>query len=307
MSLEVDPQSKPKCPLTLKLPSKSQLLARPSLESSSIPPTATSESFPPSTPLNVKFAPLPQLSPRKRRSSVPLGMAGREQLLSRRSGRKGGQAPPMWTDEGPEEYRLQQEELAARQARSTAYAAYAAARQEEEDEDDSESKYGRHKKKNGEQVDEDDRFLVLGRIVKGASKTLWKRVSNKDVAVAAAAATSIPKAKEDCNTTTRSWTTPTKAGSPRPLRPILGTVISNTKTDDHQREGEEEEEEGGVYQWEEEIGNTLLRNISQTETIVEGRVYSHFTSKVEALSRSPPPSPRRMIFMRPPKKLPRSK
>jgi len=299
MSLEVDPQSKPKCPLTLKLPSKSQLLALPSLESSSIPPTATSESFPLTTPLNVKFAPLPQMSPRKRRSSVPLGMAGRGQLLSRRSGRKGGNASPMWTDEGPEEYRLQQEELAARQARSTAYAAYAAARQEEE-EDDSESKDGR-RKKDGEQVGEDDRFLVLGRIVKGASKTLWKRVSNKDVAVAAAASTSMPKAKEDCNTTNG-----TKAGSPPPLRPILGTIISNTRTDDHQREGEEEEE-GGVYQWEEQIGNTLLRNISQTETIVERRVYSHFTSKVEALSRSPPPSPRRMIFMRPPKKHPPSK
>lgn len=297
MSLEVDPQSKPKCPLTLKLPIKSQLVALPSLESASIPPTATSESFPPSTPLNVKFAPLPQLSPRKRRSSVPLGMAGRGQLLSHRSGRKGGNAPPMWTDEGPEEYRLQQEELAARQARSAAYAAYAAARQEEEEEDDSESKYGR-RKKNGEQVGEDDRFLVLGRIVKGASKTLWKRVSNKDVAVAAAAAASMPKTKEDFNTTNG-----TKAGSPPPLRPILGTITSNTRTDDHQRE----EEEGGVYQWEEQIGNTVLRNISQTETIVEGRVYSHFTSKVEALSRSPPPSPRRMIFMRPPKKLPPSK
>jgi len=163
------------------------------------------------------------MSPRKRRSSVPLGMAGRGQLLSRRSGRKGGNASPMWTDEGPEEYRLQQEELAARQARSTAYAAYAAAQQEEEEEDDSESKHGRRKKKNGEQVGEDDRFLVLGRIVKGASKTLWKRVSNKDVAVAAVASTSMPKAKEDCNTTNG-----TKAGSPPLLRPILGTIISNT-------------------------------------------------------------------------------
>jgi hypothetical protein len=201
----------------------------------------------------------------------------------------------MWTDEGPEEYRLQQEELAARHARSIAYAAYAAAQQEEEEDD---SEYGR---KDGEQVGEDDPLLFLGRIVKGAGKTLWKRVSNKDVAAATAAVTSMEDSK------TGSRITPTKAGPPPPLRRVLGTIISNktSNVDDHRREGEEEE--GGVYRWEEEIGNTLLRNVSQTETIVEGRVYSHFTSKVEALSRSPPPSPRRMIFMRPPKKLPPSK
>ena len=252
MALEADSlvsQSKPKCPLTVEIPFNSQvsLLPPPSLESSSIPPTTTSDSSLPT--LNVKFAPLPQLLPRKRRSSVPLGMAGRGQLVPRRSGYK---AFPMWTDEGPEEYRLQQEELAARHARSNAYAVYAAARKEE-DEDEPESEYDWHCRKNGE--DEGDTLQTLGRIVKGASKTLWKRVLSKDVA---AAATATSKDQEDS--------------------------YKSSMDDRHI-----EEEEGGV--WEEEIGTSFLHNVSQTETVVEGRVYSRFTSKVEVLTRSPPPSP----------------
>jgi hypothetical protein len=213
-------------------------------------------------------------------------------------------------DEGPdEEYRLQQEELAAQDARTSAYAAYAAARKDEEEEE-LESDYD-WRRRHGEQVDEDDPLHVLGRIVKGASKTLWKRVSNKEMATAAVGATttSIPKPKEGSNS---GSPTLTKGFLPSPPRSILGTITSNTASNVGFHHIEEEEEGGAGGVWEEEIGSTFLRRVSQTETIVEGRVYSHFTSKVEALSRSPPPSPsvsnskRMSSLMRPPslKKVP---
>ena len=195
----------------------------------------------------------------------------------------------MWKDEEPEEYRMQQEELAARDARCSAYAAYAAARKEE-DEDEPEPGHHRRRKKNGEQVDEDDPLHALGRIVKVAGKTLWKRVSNKDVAAAAAAAAiSMPNSKADSKEQEDSNTespTSTKACSPLTLRPILGSITSNltSNVDDHHAE-----EEGTV--WEEEIGCCFPLDVSQTETIIEGRVYSRSTSKVQAMSNSPPPSP----------------
>lgn len=185
--------------------------------------------------------------------------------MPRRKGQK------VWTDEEPEEYRIQRAELAARDARCSAYAAYVAARNEEDDEDDSEPVYG------WQQVDEDP-LQALGRFVKVASKTLWKRVSNKDVAAAAATAASLPQ--EDSKTGS-----PTSTKSPSTLRPILGSITSSNVDDHHV-----EEEEGVV--WEEEIGDSFPGDISQTETIIEGRaIYSRLTSKVEVVSRSPPPPP----------------
>ena len=173
--------------------------------------------------------------------------------------------------------------MAARDARCNAYAAYVAARKDED-----EDHHQRHTK-NGEHVVEDP-LQALGRIVKVTGKTLWKRVSNKDVATAAAAAATMPKLKVDYKGQEDSKTgslTSTKACTPPTLRPILGSITSNLTSyvDDHQAE-----EEGMV--WEEEIGNSFPLNISQTETIIEGRaVYSRSTSNVEVVSRSPPPSP----------------
>jgi hypothetical protein len=218
-------------------------------------------------------------------------MAARGQLIHRRSGYRGKKVPPVWTDIGPEEYRLQREELAARDARYNAYVAYVAARKEE-NEDEPEPMDGLHHKHHSKSEHMDgDPFQALGRIVKVASKTLWKQVSNKDVAAAAAATTSIPKpsvdfkGQEDSN---YESPTSTEACPPPILRPILGSVTTSNLTsnvDDHH-----EEEEGLV--WEEEIGNSFPLNISQTETIIEGRaIYSCPTSKVEVVSRFPPPSP----------------
>ena len=306
MALEVESLESTKCPLTLKILPNNQISSSrsSSLELSSIlPTTASSTSSLPA--LNVKFAPLPQLLPRKRRSTVPLGMAGRGQLIPRRSGNKGQKVPPAWTDEGPEELRLQREELAARDARCNAYAAYVAARNEEDDEDDPDSVYAWHhqrRTKNGEQVDGDP-LHALGRIVKVASKTLWKRVSHIDVA---AAATSIPNTNVDSKGQEDSKTgSPTliKPCPPPTLRPILGSITSNltSNVDDHHAE------EDGVI-WEEDIRNSFPLDISQTDTMIEGRaVYSRSTSKVVVVSRSPPPSPSVSNYRKVLKKFPSTK
>jgi len=255
--------------------------------------------------LNVKFAPLPELLPRKRRSTAPLGMAARGQLMRRRSGYRDRNTPLMWTDEGPEEHRRQHEELAARHARLAAYAAYDAAREEEKDDENEDENWTRQRRragrKNGKGVDEvDDPLLALGRMVKVAGRTLWKRVSNKDVAAAAtAAATSTPNPKEGPKEQEDAANGQSNTGSPTPtktsrppspaLLPILGNGTSNVD-DHHIEEYEEEEEEGGA--WDEEVGDSFPRNVGQTETIIEGRaVYSRLTSKVEVSRNSPPPSP----------------
>ena len=198
---------------------------------------------------------------------------------------------PIWTHDGPEEYRKQREELAARDARCNAYAAYVAARKEE-DEVEPDPVYGWHhpRRTNSQQMDEDP-LQALGRFVKVAGKTLWKQVSNKDVAAAAAASvTSMPKPRVDSKGQEDSKTgapTSTESYPPPTLRPILGSITSNftSNVDDHHAE-----EEGLV--WEEEIGNSFPLDISQSETIIVGRaVYSRSTSRVEVVSRSPPSSP----------------
>ena len=215
---------------------------------------------------------------------------------------------PVWTNEGPEEYRMQREELAAQDARCSAYAAYIAARRED-DMDETEPVYGWHHQsrlKIAEQVD-GDTLQALGRIVKVAGKTLWKRVSNKDVAAAAAAAStaSMPKPRVDSKLQDSMTGSPTssKTYPPSTLPPILGSTTNLTSNvDDHHAE-----EEGVV--WEEEIGSSFPRDISQTETIIEGRaVYSRTTSKVEVINRSLPPLPNvsnsKKVLTKPPKKVP---
>jgi hypothetical protein len=94
--------------------------------------------------LSVTFAPLPQKDKRKRRSTVPLGIAARGQLVSRRRG-GGHHHSPMWTEEEVEEHM---------------------------------KRYGNGNGYEEEGVEDvEDPFLVLGRMVKGASKSIWRRVS----------------------------------------------------------------------------------------------------------------------------------
>ncbi|KAF8891359.1 hypothetical protein BD779DRAFT_199139 [Infundibulicybe gibba] len=109
--------------------------------------STTSTTSLPTPSLNVKFAPLPELAPRKRRSLAPLGVASRSQLMRRRRGYDRGEPPmptnPMWTDE-------ETRAVSHRQPR----------RQSDEE--------------------LEDPFVALGKMVKGASKQLWRKVSNKE-------------------------------------------------------------------------------------------------------------------------------
>ncbi|KAJ7685677.1 hypothetical protein DFH06DRAFT_1159129 [Mycena polygramma] len=105
-----------------------------------------------SVSLNVKFAPLPQLAPRKRRSSAPMGIASRAAIMRRRRAGMPGfdmngdplpPPPPMWTQE--EVDRHTQRILAERGVRSSP------------------------------REDFDDPFVSLGKMVKG----VWRKMNHK--------------------------------------------------------------------------------------------------------------------------------
>ncbi|KAF8077635.1 hypothetical protein FPV67DRAFT_1462469 [Lyophyllum atratum] len=130
--------------------------------SSSASTTASTSSLPSNA--SVTFAPLPELAPRKRRSTAPLGMAARSQLVGRRRRRdypsagaayQGGN--PMWTEEEIE----QQREIAMQEGRRRHYQHHYV------DEDEGEM---------------DDPFVAFGRMVKVAGKSIWRKVSHKDLA-----------------------------------------------------------------------------------------------------------------------------
>ncbi|KAI3603428.1 hypothetical protein WG66_014323 [Moniliophthora roreri] len=124
-----------------------------------------------SSSLNVKFAPLPQLAPRKRKSNTPLGVAARGQMMRQRRARMMGENPDahpqpngnvviggrrvvgggaMWTED---EMDAHANRIAAAEARHRAMNS-----NEYLDED-------------GEEME--DPFVALGRMVKGA----WKKMS----------------------------------------------------------------------------------------------------------------------------------
>ncbi|KAJ7436195.1 hypothetical protein FB451DRAFT_1006720, partial [Mycena latifolia] len=99
--------------------------------------------------LNVKFAPLPQLAPRKRRSTAPLGIASRAAMMRRRRAGMPGfdmngdplpPPPPMWT----------QDEIDRHTQRILA------------------ERVGERER------DIDDPFLTFGKMVKG----VWRKVNN---------------------------------------------------------------------------------------------------------------------------------
>lgn len=90
------PPSSPPPPASSTTTPASTALCTPSSSTassrSSLPATATSSA------LNVKFAPLPQLAPRKRRSAAPLGMAARGALV------RGRRGPPPLDDVPPQHH-----------------------------------------------------------------------------------------------------------------------------------------------------------------------------------------------------------
>ncbi|CAA7270992.1 unnamed protein product [Cyclocybe aegerita] len=318
--------------------------------------------------LNVRFAPLPELAPRKRRSAAPLGMAARGQLMRRRRGAYADNpnganqdgpgvnadgspvmspayavSNPLWTDEEIEQQRRRLEALAARHAQYSASAAALDARHEEEEEMMRERERqekararqerqrerervkatskagpeggeqrgrGRGHRKEGSQ-ELDPKFGTLSRLMKGASKSLWRRASNKDLAIDEAEKRSRllsgdEKRRQSSTDPANRSASPIAPPTPKPqvpLRPILATIPSNGQaqrgspppegqedsdldrrrsngtdgtedsSDGHDDHSQGHDEEGGV--WEEEIGH-MFKNIGQTETIVEGngRVYT---------------------------------
>lgn len=125
--------------------------------------------------MNVSFAPLPELAPRKRRSTAPMGMAARAQLVNRQRRRqKPGRYSQYDPDPGPR-YNAQQspewseKELAEEQIRQVAAAV-------ERERQRREAKALGRVPPDGDE----DPFKVFGRLVKGASKQLWKKVAKKD-------------------------------------------------------------------------------------------------------------------------------
>ncbi|KAJ7193860.1 hypothetical protein GGX14DRAFT_587932 [Mycena pura] len=156
--------------------------------------------------LNVRFAPLPQIAPRKRRSTTPLGIASRSAMMRRRRAGTPGYdmngdplpPPPAWTPEEIERHARERE------------------REREE-----------------------DPLLTLGKMVKG----VWRRVNNKKPA---------PGDEE-------------KAGA-RGAVIVAERIVLAPLPADNAASGEEQ---GGV--WEEEVSDRFPLNVSQTETIVEGR------------------------------------
>ncbi|KAF8912172.1 hypothetical protein CPB84DRAFT_1742783 [Gymnopilus junonius] len=270
-----------------------------------------------STTLSVKFAPLPELAPRRRRSSTPLGMAARGQLMRRKKLQMTAQqqlyeqqvaANPNMTPEQLEANRLHQEELAARYAHIQASAAASIAREEEARLEQEEEELERHQMMKAESrktliaADEMDvKLLSLGKTV----KTFWKKVAHhrdsdsevegmkekereKDVDNKLKEGT---KVKAKVSSIKRKSSGPLKRGGESslatavppppvpPLRPILAAITTPNidATNLNSTNAEKEfapvespvEESGGV--WEEEIANDFPLNVSQTETIVEGR------------------------------------
>ncbi|KAL0946454.1 hypothetical protein HGRIS_012677 [Hohenbuehelia grisea] len=156
----------PSRPLHLDIP------RRPSTSSSADSPLESSSSSTPSiltlsssaqspsgTPLSVQFAPLPDLSKRKKRYHQPLGVAARSEMMRRRRGN-------MNADE-PDNGRFQREHghRASGERGRYRYQRQRTVMGDVEDEDEDES---------GE-----DPLLVLGRMVKGAGKSLWRKVAQK--------------------------------------------------------------------------------------------------------------------------------
>lgn len=114
--------------------------------------------------LNVKFAPLPDLGPRKRRG-IPLGVAARSRLVRRRRAAvlEGGaqQYPvsaPMWTDEEMEEQRQRLARAWESEREGSGYYS---------DVDESGEPY-------------EDPLAVFGKIVKDAGKQLWQKVAHRE-------------------------------------------------------------------------------------------------------------------------------
>ncbi|KAF9557153.1 hypothetical protein CPC08DRAFT_725285 [Agrocybe pediades] len=259
--------------------------------------TASTSSLPPTnSTLSVKFAPLPQIAPRKRRSTAPLGMAARGQLMRRRRGHYADQnlekervaaANGMWTAEELEEQRIKQEAMAARYAQYQASAAARAAREEEArlEEEEEEAMEMERRNRDMDRLRRvrgpdaaEDRLLALRKTMKG----LWKKVSNKDgelhrekhieKTTKEEPAGGRMRRKSDISRHASAPSSPATASPTLSLPPVppLPTSITNMldKPSDSSSANDEKAESTQVDgAWEESIPS----EVGQTETMIEGR------------------------------------
>ena len=175
------------------------------LRSNSAPPSAfptlSSTSSSAGSSPNVTFAPLPQTEPRKRNSSHPLGVAARSRLLRhRRMLRERGLNP----DDYPYHYQQQQQQQYQYQQQYQQQYQYgygsgvesgdphpyvedgAAVEFPEIQGEDGQEEHVRVRRSRtmsdtGREGEEEDPFVALGKLVKGAGKTLWKSLSMRDM------------------------------------------------------------------------------------------------------------------------------
>ncbi|KDQ33060.1 hypothetical protein PLEOSDRAFT_1091305 [Pleurotus ostreatus PC15] len=155
----------------------SPLASSPSTSILTFPNASTSSSSsssagtPPTATLSVKFAPLPDLSKRKKKYHHPLGVSARSDIMRRRRAAAEG---------NDYSYRDMANNSTDQQPQPSAPA------WSEEDAKVEERYRGRHRSSRrrnvmGDEEDEllEDPLITLGRMVKGASKSLWRKVANK--------------------------------------------------------------------------------------------------------------------------------
>ncbi|GLB34624.1 hypothetical protein LshimejAT787_0201890 [Lyophyllum shimeji] len=208
----------------------------------------------------VTFAPLPELAPRKRRSTAPLGMAARTALVRRR---RGGDFPaamayqggnPMWTDEEIEQQRQHAMAEGRRRHHQHHYV--------DEDEDEME-----------------DPFLALGRLMKGAGKSIWRKVSHthkdagkrkeKDKYEKERVADGDGKKAGDENGSWVEVQAEAEAASPgsgAEERQVLATILQNGESAMDTRKDDDEEH---------------FRTVGQTETLREDTKCTWITQAVD--------------------------
>ncbi|TFK30256.1 hypothetical protein FA15DRAFT_699799 [Coprinopsis marcescibilis] len=229
--------------------------------------------------LNVKFAPLPELAPRKRRSTAPLGMAARTQLVRRRRNNHqyydpdpgpqyGGNNNPQWTAEELAQARMRQVADAMEKERERTEARYSA-------------------------ENDEDPFMVFGRLVKGASKQIWRKVAKKDRNQQEGDKEKDKSSEEDKENENASnglqsdnpfsnQTEPSEAhkpedqnGPPRLPSPPRDTDPQfNTLLEPSSGPSPEHKEPRKTF-WGDGPQSDFLREVGQTETIVEGKPKYH--------------------------------
>ncbi|GAW08206.1 hypothetical protein LENED_010253 [Lentinula edodes] len=185
------PDSIPPLPLKKEPEQPPKSILTPSSSSSSLShSTSTSLSSALSRSPSIQFAPLPQLAPRKRKSSVPLGIAARSAMMQRRrqvmygtsaaatfenpqdaaDSKPAVEGGGMWTPSEAEAHLARQmrakekerERLLKKQDKEMAKEAAKSALKDRHGHDD--------------EVENDDPLVAFGRLVKGA----WRKVGKKD-------------------------------------------------------------------------------------------------------------------------------